>query len=150
MGSLHESFAERRAVRGATDRSFGLTVGGILLAIGIVRLFDGTPAIPIRQMATLALLAVGAVLAGVAMVHAAWLAPLNRLWTGLGLAMGKIVNPLVMLMIFAVAFVPLALAMRLAGRDALAFRWRRDGRRRSDWIVRSPPGPAADTMINQY
>ncbi len=150
MGSLHEAFEERRAVRGASDRSFGLTVGGILFAIGIIRLFDGTPPVPVRQVATLTLIAVGAVLVGVAGVHAAWLAPLNRLWTGLGLAMSRIVNPLVMLLMFAVVFVPLALVMRLAGRDALAFRWRQAAQRDSYWVVRTPPGPAAASMTNQY
>ena len=44
--SFHEDFSRKDEVRGSSDRGFGLTVGGILLAIAAVRaglhLWDGT------------------------------------------------------------------------------------------------------------
>ena len=35
--STHESYTREESIEGSTDRGFGLTVGGILLAIALVR-----------------------------------------------------------------------------------------------------------------
>jgi hypothetical protein len=47
------------------------------------------------------------------------LAPLNRAWFALSLLLGKLVSPIVLSAIFFVVIVPVALATRLLGRDAL-------------------------------
>ena len=43
--SFHEDFGRKEEVKGSSDRGFGLTVGGILLAIAVARagleLWDG-------------------------------------------------------------------------------------------------------------
>jgi len=75
------------------------------------------------------------------------LAPLNRLWYGLGMLLGKIISPIVLGLIFFVLITPVSLVTRLFGRDELKMRKRSV---KSYWIDRSPPGPLSDSFKNQY
>ena len=142
--TAHESLEEHGPPPGASDRSFGLTVGGIFLLLGIVRGLLGSG----FGATTLVLLAVGTLLLATALFDAARLAPLNRLWTRLGLLIARVVNPVVLSLIFLLAFVPVGLLMRLFGHDAL--RLKLQPATGSYWIERQPPGPAPDTMRNQF
>ena len=146
--SFHEDFSRKEEVKGSSDRGFGLTVGGILLAIAAVRaglhLWDGTD--PGWIEGTLA--AVGLVLVVVGLVAPARLALLNRAWTGLGLILFKVVNPVVLGLIYLTTIVPIGLIMRLLGRDLLSMKW--DRQATSYWVLREPPGPAPETMVNQF
>lgn len=143
-GSFHERIESHERIEGPSDRSFGLTVGGILIALGLLKalVFSGWTVVAGT------LLLVGSGLVTVALVHAPLLAPLNRAWLRLGLFLFKIVNPVVMLLIYATTVVPIGLALRLAGKDLL--RLRRDPEAASYWIPRQPPGPAPDSLRNQF
>ena len=81
------------------------------------------------------------------LVAPAALAPLNRLWAGLGLLLGKIVSPIVLGLIFFVVLTPVSVVTRLFGRDALLMK-KRDVE--SYWVDRTPPGPAPDSFKNQF
>lgn len=144
MTSTHESFQEHLELRTATDRGFGLTVGGILVAIGLVKslLASGL------TWPASALLVTGVALVALGLAAPRLLSPLNRLWTKLGLVLFKVVNPLVMLLLFGLVIVPAGLVMRLAGQDPL--RRKRDLQARSYWIERQPPGPAPESIVNQF
>lgn len=74
--------------------------------------------------------------------------PLNRAWFLLGLLLSKVVTPVVMGALFVLAVVPTGLIMRLRGADPL--RLKIDRETKSYWIVREPPGPAGDSMKNQF
>ncbi len=143
-GSFHERIESHERIEGPSDRSFGLTVGGILAALGLVKgvLFTGWTVL------ALALLLIGGGLVAVALVRAPLLAPLNRAWLRLGLLLFRIVNPIVMFLIYATTVVPIGLWLRLRGKDLL--RLRREPEAASYWIVREPPGPAPETMRNQF
>jgi hypothetical protein len=142
--SLHEDYRRPEAVKGSSDRGFGLTVGGILLLIAAVRtwLHDGHGAIE------LVLAAVGLCLIVLALVRAQSLAGLNRAWTKLGLLLFKVVNPVVLALIYLVTIVPIGLIMRACGHDPL--RLKRDPSASTYWVKREPPGPAPETMIHQF
>ena len=75
------------------------------------------------------------------------LAPLNRLWYGLGMLLGKIFSPIVLGLIFFVLITPVSLITRLFGRDELKIKKRNV---ESYWIERSPPGPPSESFKNQY
>jgi len=84
---------------------------------------------------------------------AAWLRPqglrpLNRAWTRLGYLLGKIVTPVVLGLLFLLAFLPLGLVLRLRGFRPL----RLDFEPEEDtyWIDRDPPGPSPETMVRQF
>jgi hypothetical protein len=146
--SFHESFDRAEEVKGSSDRGFGLTVGGILVAIAVVRtalhLWDGGAAGWLEGV----LGVVGAVLVAFGLVAPALLAPLNRAWIKLGLVMFKVVNPIVLGLIYLTTIVPIGLIMRLTGRELLALKF--DPGADSYWVVRSPSGPPPETMINQF
>jgi hypothetical protein len=146
--SFHEDYGRKEAIKGSSDRGFGLTVGGILLAIAAVRagleLWDG--AAPGRVEGVLA--GIGALLVIFGLLAPALLAPLNRAWTGLGLLLFKVVNPVVLGLIYLTTIVPIGLWLRLRGRDLLSLRL--DEQAASYWVVRAPPGPAPETMVRQF
>ena len=146
--SFHEDFGRKEEVKGSSDRSFGLTVGGILAAIAVVRtllhIWHGTAA----GWFEMALGGIGVLLFVFGLIAPARLAPLNRAWTRLGLILFKVVNPVVLGLIYLTTIVPIGLLMRLSGRDPLSLKF--DRRAASYWVVREPPGPAPETMVNQF
>ena len=75
------------------------------------------------------------------------LAPFNKAWFWLGQAMGRIVSPIVLCIIFFLLITPTAIAARLLGRDELRMKKHNVD---SFWINRMPSGPAPDSFKNQF
>lgn len=75
------------------------------------------------------------------------LAPFNQLWMRFGLFLGAIVGPIVMALLFFILFTPIAVVLRVAGRDELRIK-----RPKTDsyWKNRKPPGPDADSFPRQF
>ena len=71
----------------------------------------------------------------------------NRLWFRLGELLGRVVSPVVLGAMYFVLITPLAVVLRLAGRDALRLRPRPAD---SYWIERDPPGPSPESFRNQF
>lgn len=138
--STHESFARDEAVQPGSDRTFGLVMAGALALVSLLngwhlgRIWPWTSAI-----AALFLLA--------ALLRPSALLPLNRWWVKLGLLLHRIVNPIVMGLLFYGTIFPTGLVMRMRGRDLL--RLKRDPSAESYWITRVP-GPAPETMKDQF
>ena len=84
----------------------------------------------------------------VAYVAPGLLAPLNRLWLKFGLLLYKVMNPLILGLLFFVTIMPIGLIMRAFGKDFL--RLRLDRQAASYWIDRRPPGPPPQSMKNQF
>jgi hypothetical protein len=61
----------------------------------------------------------------------------NRLWFKLGLALGAVIAPVVMALIYFITVVPIGLIMRLMGKDML--RQKIDKNAKSYWILREQP-----------
>jgi hypothetical protein len=146
--TLHEDYSRKEVVKGSSDRGFGLTVGGIVLAIAVVRSGLELWAGAAPGWFEGALAAIGALLVLFGLVAPARLAPLNRAWTKLGLVLFKVVNPVVLGLIYVSTIVPIGLLLRVRGRDLLSLRI--DRQAASYWVVREPPGPAPATMIRQF
>lgn len=64
------------------------------------------------------------------------LLPLNKLWMKFGLLLGMIVSPIVLGIIFFGLFTPIAMLMRLSGRDELKVKF---SQKPSHWISRNEP-----------
>jgi len=116
-----------------SDRSFGWTFTGVF-ALGA--LFYPW------------VLALAAVTAAVTLARAQWLAPFKRAWMTLGEALHGVVSPLVLGLVYFGVFTPVGVAMRLAGRDALARRFERAVP--SYWVRREPPGPKDDSFRDLF
>lgn len=140
-GATHENVARDEEIRGSSDRSFGFTFAGFFLLVGLWPLVRHAP---IRTWAV----ALGAGFLLVALARPGLLAPLNRLWLRVGLLLHRVVNPIVMGVMFYGVITPIGFVMQRSGRDPL--RKRVDPDARSYWIERRPPGPAPDTMSNQF
>ncbi len=139
--ALHEDFARDDEVKAGTERAFGIVFAVVFTLIGLFPLLDG------GAVRAWSLIIAGAFLAA-ALVRPRLLAPLNRLWFLFGKALHRVVNPLVMGLIFFVAVTPTALIMRLVGKDPLNRRF--EPKARTYWIDRHPPGPEPETMKNQF
>lgn len=148
--STHEDFRRDEPVEGSSDRGFGLTVGGILFAIALVRV-----ALSWWSAGTVVLGALEWILGGVGTVLLLFglmapslLSPLNKAWTKLGLLLFTIVNPIVLGLIFLVTIVPIGLLLRAFGKDPLRLKFEPDAK--TYWIERDPPGPAPESMPQQF
>ena len=64
------------------------------------------------------------------------LLPLNKLWMRFGILLGMIVSPIVLGFIFFGLFTPIAMLMRLSGRDELRLKY---AQKASHWIPRGEP-----------
>ena len=94
-----------------------------------------------------------ALVIGGAFVAAAFLAPgilkpLNNLWFKFGMLLHRIVNPIVLGVMFLVFITPIAIVLRLLGKKLIPLAFERD--RASYWIERTPPGPAPDSLRKQF
>jgi hypothetical protein len=74
--------------------------------------------------------------------------PLNVLWFKFGMLLHQIVNPILMVLIYYGAVMPMGLVLKRAGKDLLRLNW--DQAAKSYWIARDPPGPAAGTMTKRF
>jgi Saxitoxin biosynthesis operon protein SxtJ len=137
----HEDFSRKEDVKAGSERSFGLVMAAFFLIVACLPLIHA-------ERVRLWALGVAAVFAGLALMWPAALAPLNRLWLKLGLVLYKVVNPIVLGLLFYLTVTPIALLMRVLGKDPL--RLRRDPNAASYWLERTPPGPAPESMKNQF
>ena len=72
---------------------------------------------------------------------------LNLLWYRLGMGLGKIVNPIVLGIIFYFIITPTGIISRLLGRDPLRLKRKAVS---SYWIDRNPSGPSKESFKNQF
>jgi hypothetical protein len=137
---IHESFDQEKA-NPASDRSFGLVFAVAFALIGFWPMTAGRGAHVWALVLAIAFLA--AALANPRVLH-----PLNRLWFRLGQLLHHVVTPIVMGLIFFFGILPTALIMRTRRRDPLRIDARKPGE--TNWIIRTPPGPAPDSMKHLF
>jgi len=123
-------------IRIGSERSFGLVFAAVF---AIFALWPLTTGAPVRLWAA----GLAALFLAAAFIAPRLLAPLNRLWFRVGLALGKVMTPVAMALLFAVAVVPTALVMRLLRKDPLHFHL--DPSATTYWEPReTQPGPMRD------
>ena len=139
----HEVFTDE-IPEGPSNRAFGYTVGGILLAIALVRwAWVGELGV---VMAVLG--AVGLVLVVCAFVYPDILIIPNKLWAKLGLLLFTVVNPIIMFLIYVTTFIPIGIIMRIRGHDPLASSIDKSGG--TYWVSREEEPSDASSMRNQF
>src|SRR5688572_23361642 len=107
---LHEDFSREEHVKSGTDRGFGFVFAGFFALISAISWWrDGT--------GWHWMLPVAAAFLAVALTWPRLLAPLNRLWLKFGLLLYKVMNPLILGLLFFVTIMPIGLAMRVFGKD---------------------------------
>jgi len=138
---LHENLVRNDQIDGPSNRRFGLTIAAACCIAAVIRSLTG-------HVQWEWWLGGGLVIGGLSIVWPEALAPLNRLWLRLGLALQRIVSPIVMTVLFAIAIVPMGVLLRLSGKDLLRLRPNRDAA--SYWIAKQQSALPSDTMRNQF
>jgi hypothetical protein len=138
---LHESFDREEKVAGSSDRGFGYVFAGFFTLVAIVRWWKGQGGAGWFAAAAVAMLLV-------ALLRPSLLAPFNRLWTKLALLISKVMNPVIMGIMFFLVVAPIGLIMRAFGKRPLALAF--DPAAKSYWIERTPPAPLPGSMKNQF
>lgn len=136
---MHEDLSRRETPKGSSDREFGVVFAGFAAIVGGVQFWN-------QSASWWWWLAAAALLLSVALFRPAALAPFNRLWTGLGHILYRVVNPVVMAVLFFLVILPTGLLLRLMGKDPMRRRF--DPAATTYWIRRDPSAPA--TMKNQF
>lgn len=83
----------------------------------------------------------------IAIIYPKILGPLNKGWMKLGYFMGRMINPLVLGVIFYLFITPVAIVTRLFGRDELRLK---RSNKDSYWVDRIPAGPEGNSFNNQF
>ena len=125
-----------------SERTFGFVFTGIFLIVSAYLWSQDSKTTTIQIFLVLAL-----VFLALALLMPVALRPLNKAWYKLGLLMGRVVSPIVLGILFFILISPIAIVMRLAGRDPLKLR-KQDVQ--SHWIDRAPPGPESASFKDQF
>jgi hypothetical protein len=136
--NFHESFAKTES-KPPSERSTGLLFAAVAVIVGVLSRNNPTGMLVALGIATL--------LTAVSLIVPVLLKPLNIAWFKFGLLLHRVVNPLVMFVVFASVFVPAGAMMRL-WRDPL--RSRRPTGVSTYWIERSESGGTERSMTNQF
>jgi hypothetical protein len=136
-----EGQSHGRKVEMGSNRSFGLVFAAVFAIVALLPLKDGGP--PVLWAA-----AAAALFLVVALALPRLLKPLNHLWFLIGLALHHVMTPLVMGLLYFLTVTPTGLVMRALGKTPLKLG--RDPGVASYWILRTPPGPAPDSLRRQF
>jgi hypothetical protein len=115
-------------VVGPSNRSFGFMFAGIFALVAVVPLWRGAEA---RYWAA----ALSFLLGMISMVRPGLLAPANRVWFAVGLALHRLVSPIVLAVVFFGGVTPFGVVMRWVN-PRLARRMRPDPNAATYWISR--------------
>jgi hypothetical protein len=128
-------------VVGPSNRNFGFTMASVFALIGLVGLYKHSSHAPFWLGAALGF-------AGVTFWRPQTLEVANRAWLKLGLRMYRVINPVIMAILFFGVILPIGWIMRSSGKDFL--RLARDRALPTYWLPRSDPRPASESMRQQF
>ncbi len=124
-----------------SNRKFGIFFSIIFFIASIYFLNND-----FKSMALISL-AIGFLFLITALFKAELLLPYNKIWAKFGYALGIIVSPFILGIIFFGLFTPIAFGMRLFGRDELGLRFKY---RLSYWKLNKPTQHLPITFRNQF
>lgn len=140
-GSIHETLQREDDVKPGSDRGFGLVMAAVALIVAIIQAWSeswGWAAVWLGLSAGLGL---------VASIKPTLLHRANLVWFRFGLLLHRVVNPLVMGLMFFGVVTPIGLVMRLVGQRPLALEFDRSAG--TYWIER-PASSARGSMRKQF
>ena len=129
-------------VTSASDRSFGVMFGFIFIIIAVIMRLRDNP-----QNIQLLFLTLSFLTFLISFTRPSLLNTPNRLWMKFSLLLARFVSPIVLGVLFYVLISPLALILRLFGRDELRLKTKKVA---SNWQSRQINGYSLDSFKNQY
>lgn len=140
-GEFHEILAERDEVNPGSERAFGYTIAIILLIVS---------AFPLLHFSEPRIwpLPFAAALGAIGWMRPSLLRVPNKSWFRFGLLLHRILNPVVLGILFYLVITPVALLVRAFGGKLLPIAF--DKSALTYWIVRDPHGPRPDSVRDQF
>ncbi len=126
----------------SSERTFGLVFVGIFLIAAGYGWYG-----KFSNVWTYTFLVLAALLLACSLSKPNLLHPFNKAWYQLGLFLGRFISPIVLGFLFFIVITPIAIGIKLAGRDALKLRKQNVD---SYWIDRKPPGPEPESFKEQF
>ena len=120
-----------------SNRSFGIVFSIVFLLIAIYPLINSDGLRVWSLIIAIIFLVLG-------LINSKILTPLNKLWFKFGILLGRIVSPVIMGLIFFLVVTPIALIMRIIGKDLLNLNFNKE---KSYWIEKNGP---KSKMKNQF
>jgi hypothetical protein len=119
---------------------------GFLLFFGLMgaAVAGGLKAWPLPLAVGLGAAAV--LVAAAALFRPTLLEPLAEIWRGIGVGLGRVVNPIVLGILFFGVIAPLGFVARAFGYDPLRLKRRAAG---SFWVPRASPGPSSPAFFDR-
>ena len=124
-------------VKIGSNRSFGIVFSIVFLIIGIYPLINNHELRIWSLIIAIIFLVLG-------LLNSKVLTPFNKLWFKFGLLLGRIVSPIIMVLIFFFVVTPIAYIMRIIGKDLLNLKFNNN---KSYWIEKTGP---KSKMKNQF
>tara|TARA_B100000965_G_scaffold287096_1_gene244888 strand:- start:220 stop:603 length:384 start_codon:yes stop_codon:yes gene_type:complete len=124
-------------VKLGSNRSFGIVFFIIFLLISIYPLINDNDLRLWSLIISIFFLVLG-------LLNSKILNPLNKIWFKFGMLLGKIVSPLVMVVIFFFVVTPIGIFMKFLKKDILKLKFNKD---KSYWIKKNEP---KSKMKNQF
>ena len=128
-------------VVGPSNRNFGFTMAAVFALIAILGLYNSSSRTPIW-------VCIAVCFAVLTLWRPQSLELAIRGWLRLGLLMYRVVNPIIMAILFFGAILPIGLAMRWFGKDFL--RLVLDRSASTYWLRRSDLRPPSESMRQQF
>ena len=126
-----------KKIKISSNRSFGIVFCAFFLIVSLYPLINDEP---IRYWS----LIVSIIFLILGILNSNILSPLNKVWFKFGLFLGKIVSPIVMGIVFFAVVTPIALILKIMGKDLLNLK---KSKINSYWIVKTGP---KSKMKNQF
>jgi hypothetical protein len=139
--ATHERFAADEKNVPGSERQFGIVMAVGLTLLSALNFWRTGSWWPWT-------LAIAALFALAVVVAPSTLKPLNLAWFKFGLLLHRVINPVVMAVVYYVSVVPTGLIMRAMRKDMLRLKLEPDAE--TYWMPRQPPGPAPETMKDQF
>ena len=126
-----------KKIKISSNRSFGIVFCALFLIVSLYPLINEEP---IRYWS----LIVSIIFLILGMLNSNILNPLNKAWFKFGLFLGKIVSPIIMGIVFFAVVTPIALILKIMGKDLLNLK---KSKIKSYWIEKTGP---KSKMKNQF
>ena len=126
-----------KKIKISSNRSFGIVFCALFLIVSLYPLINEEP---IRYWS----LIVSIIFLILGILNSNILSPLNKAWFKFGLFLGKIVSPIVMGIVFFAVVTPIALILKIMGKDLLNLK---KSKINSYWIAKTGP---KSKMKNQF
>ena len=138
----HEDFSRNQAVEMGSERGFAIVFAMVFLATSIWLYYQK------QELWSYGLAGLAGCFTLLAFTIPKVLRPLNALWFQFGMMLHKIINPIVLGLVFFAVLTPVAILMRLFGKTPLPLAPNPEAE--TYWIPRDPPGPDPKSMKRQF